>query len=409
LSDQRKTSNIIIVGANFAGLSAASKLSKCHHVTVIDPKQNFEWTPNIHEILSDVKKQTQLGLNLTTLMSRLGHDFVNQAVVSIDPLAQTLTLDNKQTLGYDILLVATGHERSNYGVNGADKNASSFRNAADVIAINDQIEAVLNSGKKTITINIVGGGFTGVEILGELLRKYSAQRGVHINVIDSAKRLVQALPDTLSYDILSQCEGSNVNFMFNKKIIALKKNSIEFSDQSSVKSDITIWSAGTKLPSYLAALNSVPNPSGLIVNKHLQVEAYPNIFAAGDSAAVVTPLPKQASLAMDMGEHAAINIKRYSANKALKPFKASVKPILLSLGELNTYFIQGKLVLASPVLAAAKETVYQFYMARLSTMLPLDQSTLGLVERVSMSTEKLLLAEVLKLRPKILINRSKVL
>jgi NADH:ubiquinone reductase (non-electrogenic) len=79
------------------------------------------------------------------------------------------------------------------------------------------------------------------------------------------------------------------------------------------------------------------------------------------------------------------------------------------LGDINTYFIQDKLVLASPVLAAAKEAIYQFYMARLSRLLPLDQSVLGIAGRITLSTEKLLLVEILKLRPRVLIGRSKVL
>jgi NADH dehydrogenase len=86
-----------------------------------------------------------------------------------------------------------------------------------------------------------------------------------------------------------------------------------------------------------------------------------------------------------------------------------VKPILLSLGDINTYFIQGQLVLASPVLATAKEAVYQFYMARLSALLPLEQRVLGIAERMTLSTEKLLLVEILKLRPRVLLGRSKVL
>ncbi|MFT5576840.1 MAG: NADH:ubiquinone reductase (non-electrogenic), partial [Bermanella sp.] len=96
-------------------------------------------------------------------------------------------------------------------------------------------------------------------------------------------------------------------------------------------------------------------------------------------------------------------------NKALKPFKVSAKPVLLSLGDINTYFIQGKLVLASPMLAAAKEAVYQLYMAKLSTLLPLEQSASSLASRATLSAEKLLLAEVFKLRPKVLLQRSKIL
>jgi len=409
LNLNRKKSRIIIIGANFAGLTAASKLSKCHDVTVIDSKQDFQWTPNIHEILSDVKKETSLSLNLETIIKRLGHRFINQSVSSINGDLQTVTLDDEQTLIYDVLLITSGHTRSNYDIKGANKYAYGFRTANDVIQIHNDIEAVLDSNKRPVNVNIIGGGFTGIEVLGELLRKYASNKQLHFNVIDRASRLVEALPQKLSDDILSQCKNYQISFYFNKTITEVKKSSIHFNDKKSIESDITIWSAGTKLPEYLESINTQGSSSGLAVNAYLQTKEFSNVFVAGDSATLPKPLAKQASVALDMGLHAALNISRFCAKKALKPFKAGTTPVLLSFGDINTYFIQGKLVLSSPVLAAAKEAVYQFYMARLSRLLPLEQSVLGIAGRITLSTEKLLLVEILKLRPKVLLGRSKIL
>jgi NADH:ubiquinone reductase (non-electrogenic) len=409
LTLNRKKSRIIVIGANFAGLTAVSKLCKSHDVTVIDAKQDFQWTPNIHEILSDVKKETSLILNLDTIITRLGHRFINQTVSSIDGALQTVTLDDKQILNYDVLLIASGHSRSNYGIKGASEYAYGFRTADDVIQIHNDIEALLNNNKHPVNISIVGAGFTGVEVLGELLRKYASNKQLHFNVIDTASRLVQALPEKLSDDVISQCKSYQVSFHFNQKIIEVKQSSIHFSDNKSIDSDLTIWSAGTKLPDYLNDINTPITSNGLAVNEYLQTTEFSSIFVAGDSATLSSSLPKQASIALDMGLHAALNINRFCAKKTLKPLKVSTKPILLSLGDINTYFVQGKLVLASPLLAAGKEAVYQFYMARLSALLPIEQRVLGIADRITLSTEKLLLVEILKLRPRVLIGRSKVL
>jgi NADH:ubiquinone reductase (non-electrogenic) len=405
----KKRPHVIIVGANFSGLTAASKLSTYYAVTVIAPTRNFQWTPNIHEILSDVKKQTSVSLNLEIMITRLGHHFINQAVTAIDGQLQTVTLDDQQTLSYDVLLIASGHARSNYGIKGASEYACGFRTADNVMQVHRDITAAIDGGKQAININIIGGGFTGVEVLGELLRKYSDDKRLHINVIDRASRLVQALPEKLSTDILERCKNHQIKFHFNKKIIEVKKDSILLSDQESINSDVTIWSAGTKLPDYLNNIDTEKSTNGLAVNTYLQTKSFSNIFIAGDSAMYPTPLPKQASIAMDMGGHAASNIERFCAKKPLKPFKVSATPVLLSLGDINTYFIQDKLVLASPMLAAAKEAVYQLYMARLSTLLPLEQRASSLASRVTLSADKLLLTEVFKLRPKVLLQRSKIL
>jgi NADH:ubiquinone reductase (non-electrogenic) len=409
LTLNRKKSRIIVIGANFAGLTAVSKLCKSHDVTVIDAKQDFQWTPNIHEILSDVKKETSLILNLDTIITRLGHRFINQTVSSIDGALQTVTLDDKQILNYDVLLIASGHSRSNYGIKGASEYAYGFRTADDVIQIHNDIEALLNNNKHPVNISIVGAGFTGVEVLGELLRKYASNKQLHFNVIDTASRLLQALPEKLSDDVISQCKSYQVSFHFNQKIIEVKQSSIHFSDNKSIDSDLTIWSAGTKLPDYLNDINTPITSNGLAVNEYLQTTEFSSIFVAGDSATLSSSLPKQASIALDMGLHAALNINRFCAKKTLKPLKVRTKPILLSLGDINTYFVQGKLVLASPLLAAGKEAVYQFYMARLSALLPIEQRVLGIADRITLSTEKLLLVEILKLRPRVLIGRSKVL
>ena len=67
---------IVIVGGGFAGLNAAQQLKSTRYdVTVIDPSPHIEWLPNIHEIISGVKKGDELRLNRNILVRRLGTAF----------------------------------------------------------------------------------------------------------------------------------------------------------------------------------------------------------------------------------------------------------------------------------------------------------------------------------------------
>jgi NADH:quinone reductase (non-electrogenic) len=75
---------IVIVGANFAGLAAAQHLGREHAVTVIDRSASFEWLPNIHELLSGVKRPAILRLSRARLLARTGHRFVRATVAAID-------------------------------------------------------------------------------------------------------------------------------------------------------------------------------------------------------------------------------------------------------------------------------------------------------------------------------------
>ena len=117
-------------------------------------------------------------------------------------------------------------------------------------------------------------------------------------------------------------------------------------------------------------------------------------FVAGDAAALPAPLRKQAYYAMDMGELAGDNIRRLLDGRTLKRFSPAPRPMLISFGDITTWLVAGDTVVASPLLAAAKEGVYQATMARLSS--PKDPLcyAAAAVGRVTLATQQLLLPQL---------------
>jgi hypothetical protein len=74
---------------------------------------------------------------------------------------------------------------------------------------------------------------------------------------------------------------------------------------------------------------------------------------------------KQAYHAIDMGQSAAENLIHRLNGKPQNDFRPSEKPMLIAFGDLDTFLVSGSTVVSSPLLAAAKEAVYQLTMARL--------------------------------------------
>jgi NADH dehydrogenase FAD-containing subunit len=95
----------------------------------------------------------------------------------------------------------------------------------------------------------------------------------------------------------------------------------------------------------------------------------------GDAAALPRALGKQAYYALQMGACAAENAKRALAGRKLRDFRPSAKPMLVAFGALDTFFVSGRTVIASPALAALKEAVFQVTMADIDP--PLNASALG--------------------------------
>lgn len=385
---------VLIVGGNFAGLCAASRLSRRYAVTLVDPLEDFEWIPNIHEILSGVKSSEGLRLSRRELMSRQGHEFIQDRVVSLDIVAQSAHTGDGHSIDYDACIVATGGVSQSYGVEGVEEHSYAFQTVDDIRRIESRLEE-LQSHPGTASIVIVGAGVSGIEALGELLRRRRDLANVRIQLLEASEQLMPGLPDTLDVDLRRYCEQYGVEISTAAAVEAIYANRVVLKSGEAIVSDLTVWAAGMRPPELLTE-------SGLLregdrwapVNQSLQSPYANNVFVVGDAADLPTPIRKQAYFAMDMGECAADNTKRLFRSKRLKRFRAVNKPMLIAFGDIETYFVFGKTVVAGRVLAAAKEGIYQLAMVRFSLPLNPLKIQAGIASRFAKSVRKLVIPEL---------------
>lgn len=413
---------VSIIGGNFAGYSAARELSRLSmgalDITLLDPASHFNWTPNIHEILSGVKQQSSVSVSRSSMLKNLGVNFMQKPVVSLGRPSKTLALDSGEELQFDACIIACGYAAR---YNNLPSGHFLFRKAQDVQLIRDALNKQLHRDK-SVNITIVGGGFTGVEALGELLRKSTFDSRFNITVVESADRLVRDLDGVISHDIIKLAQPYGVNFRLACKVLKAHPTYLELSDGSTLDSDLTIWSSGGSVPEFLKKTQfAKKDATGIAVNSYLQMQSRSECFVAGDIANIsfdtqdsnniqrCKSLSKQSYHAIDMGKLAAQNAVNYLQQVQLQSFKPNPKPVLLAFGDINTYLISGGTVLASPLLAATKEALYQVSMHKLMAGETLYQRKKSFVERLTRSAVRLLLPE---LQPTTLINilsRSRVL
>jgi NADH dehydrogenase FAD-containing subunit len=355
---------VVIVGANFAGLTAAIKLSRRHDVTVIDPSQHFEWVPNIHEILSSVKTPQGLRLDRAAIVAQAGHRFLRDTVTELQPADGRLVTARGHELAFDSCIVAVGALWNTHHLPGVARHALPFRSVADGQAIEQRLHALVQQGQP-LRIVIAGGGISGIEALGELLRRYRNEASLSVDVVEATDRLLPGLPPALDADLRRLCEPYAVNFRTSATIARVSAKGVLLADGTRLRSSLTLWTAGLAAPPLLRASGLAPRPQVWAdVHPTLQSRRFDNTFVVGDAAQLPQPVGKQAFNAIDMGSLAAVNVSRSLAGRALKPFKPVPKPMLVAFGDLQTYLVAGRRVLASRMLAAAKEGVYQVFMAQ---------------------------------------------
>jgi len=387
-------SRVVIIGGNFAGLVAASRLSCDHDVTVVDARADFEWTPNIHEILSGVKDRAGVVLPRAECVGRYGHSFVQDVVTEINPDSSTVSTESGLSLPYDACLIAAGSQRTTFGIEGAEKHALGLRLVDDAVRIADRLEK-LAGRKRRASVVIVGGGVSGVEALGEILRRRAHGDEFNIHVVELESRLLEQQPPGLADDAAQRFAPYPVTVHTSAAVTKVDARSVTLANGEKLTADLCIWSAGMTLPDFLrdSGLNA-PDDDWLPVDDTLQSLYADNIFVAGDCAGLPLPVRKQAYYAMDMGEVAGDNITRLLGERRLRQFRATPMPMLVSFGDITTWLVAGESVVASPLLAAAKEGVYQATMARLESPTEPLRYSADIVGRAVMATRRLLLPQL---------------
>jgi NADH dehydrogenase len=355
---------IAVVGAGFAGLTAARELGRQYEVTVLDGSPWFEWLPNTHELLSGVKRPADLRLPHRALVARAGHRFVQATVAAIDAGAGRLVTSGGRSIGFDACIVAVGGVHDTFGVPGADRHAMSFKGVDDCDAIGRRLaQLARRPGRHSVVI--VGGGLEGIEALGEILRRFRHSGAFDVSVVEAGARLLPGTPHALDAAVRAHCAGRDVRILTRSRVTSVTQSRVRLDTGESLRSDLTMWTGGSAPSPLLQASGLVDGPGSWVsVKASLQSRRFDNVFVAGDAAALPRPLGKQAYYAMQMGECAASNVARALEGRRLRNFSPSRKPMLVAFGDLDTFLVSGKAVVASPALAAAKEAIFQVTMAR---------------------------------------------
>jgi len=358
-------SRIAIVGANFAGLSAAQRLGSKYDVTVIDRSPWFEWRPNIHEIVSGLKRPADLRLPRARLVAHAGHRFLRAEVADIDARLGRLTTSDDRQVEFDACIVAVGGVSHSFGVAGAARYALPLKTVDDGVAIGRRLKA-LARGRNRMSVVIVGAGLEGIEVLGEILRRYRDRESLDVTVVEAGPRLMPGSPSALDATVRRHCAGLNVQFLTGTAVQSVTRSRVHLSSGKSIRSDLTLWTVGATAPALIRESRLADRPNQWApVSRALRSRRFDNVFIAGDVAALPRPLARQAYYAMQMGQCAAENAMRAVAGRRLHEFVPVQKPMLVAFGDLDTFLVSGRSVIASPTLAAAKELVFQATMAQI--------------------------------------------
>jgi NADH:ubiquinone reductase (H+-translocating) len=341
---------VVVVGAGFGGMAAVRALARAGmQTTLIDRNIYATFQPLLYEVATAGLTSSDVAYPARAISRRHHAAFRHGELAGIDPTARQITLADGATFGYDYLILATGVAAAYHGVPGAAEYSLGLYTRHDAIVLHDRIMTGLERLSLTglssdVAVTVIGGGATGVELAGSLadLRNIALAASypeidrarVHVSLIERDPALLAPFHPALRGYTRRQLVKRGVDVRLSTAIREITPDQVLLADGTALPSDITVWAAGVAAPEAVSTWG-LPQAAGgrILIGPDLRVVEQDRIFAVGDIALIDgQPLPQLAQPALQMGKHAAGQVRRLAEGQPTVPFRYRDKGIMATIG-----------------------------------------------------------------------------
>ncbi len=354
----RTNLHVVIVGAGFAGLRAARVLGRAPvRVTVVDRKNHHLFQPLLYQVATAALSPGNIAAPIRHVLRRQENTEVLLADVrAIRPRERVVVLDRGE-LRYDRLILATGATHSYFGHPDWARVAPGLKTIEDALEMRRRLLGAFEMAERErdalrrrpwLTFVVVGAGPTGVELAGALaeiarrtlardFRRFSPA-SARVVLVEAAPRVLPTYPPDLSEKARRQLERLGVEVRTGAQVTAIDEGGVVASGER-VASRTVLWGAGVAASPLARSLGVPLDRAGRVpVAPDLSVPGFPDVFVAGDLAAVVqdgAPVPGVAPAALQMGEAAAENVARDARGEPRRAFRYHDKGVLATIGRAS--------------------------------------------------------------------------
>lgn len=326
--------HVVIVGAGFGGVAAASALrTTACRITLIDKHNYHLFQPLLYQVAT-------AGLSPSDIATPIRGFFRDQQnirvmlseVKGVDKASKQVTLADGASLHYDYLVLATGARHSYFGKDAWAEFAPGMKRIEDAIAVRAKLLKAFEAAENTddpmlrdtlLSFVIVGGGPTGVELAGALAElahqgmedefRRIDPKSAKIYLVEAGPRLLAAFPESLSAYTKTALEKLGVTVLVGGRVETIDASGVVVSGQRIASANV-FWAAGVQASPAAEWLGGEADRAGrLKVAKDFSVPNAANVYAIGDTVLADVwkgkPMPGLAPAAKQSGKFVAKHIR----------------------------------------------------------------------------------------------------
>lgn len=352
---------IVVLGGGFAGMEAVRVLERrlpAHadvEMWVVSDQNYLLFTPLLPQVASSQVEPRHIVQPLRDIRGRRRFRFRRDRVLDIDFARRRVVLA-EGTLEYDRLVIALGGITPTFGVPGVTEHALNYKGLEDAVQLRDRLidlaehadhEHDAPARRRLLTVCVVGGGYTGVELITELEDFFSdyvvpryrgVERGdVRLLLLEAGAEILRGVHPTLALRAHEKLARQGIEIRSGTRVVRVHESAVETATGDVIPVGLTVWAAGVAGHPVLAHLPVQRDRIGrVLVSADLRVPGHPEVYGAGDAvtikdrpAASIPIIPA----ALAQGQLAAENIVADLSGRPLRTIEFAPRGMLVSLGE----------------------------------------------------------------------------
>ena len=309
-------------------------------------------------------------IDLRPLCEANGVRLIHGEVEALDPARQTARIAGRETLRYDWASINIGSRPALGGIAGAAGHGTSVKPIDRFLAHWLRLLDELRASPRPCRLLVVGGGAAGVEIALACAWRAREALGAHaalfsVGIVNAAPVLLPSHNARVRRYFHRELERRGIELHAHARVAAADAQGVTLADGRRLEADQLVWATQAGAAAWPAAAGLACDADGFIrVNASLQSVSHPNVFAAGDIAALPEPCPKSGVYAVREGQALALGLRRVALGEEPAAYRPQRRFLsLVSTGDRRAVVSRGPLFAAGGWAWRWKDRIDRAFMA----------------------------------------------
>jgi len=363
--DPQHPRRVIVVGGGYAGLTCATTLANRMkaadgiEIVLLDPKPYQQALSELDLVAAGTTRPQFAELWFADVLRGLPIKVVNDRLENVLPDENAIEIGPRgaptSKITFWRLVIATGAIPTIPPVPGLAERAITMWSVADAFKLQHAIERTFSHGvtitdpeerHRALSVTVVGGGATGVEIIGTIAKRLPAMirhagydpSVLTMTLIEARADVLYDLPEVQRAKARKRLEKLGVRLALGRKLVAVDETTAHLEGGVDVPSHVLVWCGGAHADPDAISWQLMCERSGrLAIDSNLKATGTDAIYAVGDVAAFRDPkdnhvLPMLAQFAIRESEHAANSVLAEARGQQPTPFVPNMHGEFVSVG-----------------------------------------------------------------------------